>query len=121
MQRLAAQVEEAVLEPPLLVHRLVLVGREGRAIGSLGVDPRDRHLDLEQRVAIKLMLPSGGDNSDAAARFLRDPRNSNSGEPALSAVRVLAARQNLAPLIGYAAWLPSSDAPGWLGTTRSVL
>ncbi len=56
-----------------------------------------------------------------AARFLRDPRNSNSGEPALSAVRLLAIQQDLAPLVGYAAWLPSSDAPGWLTSSSDVL
>jgi len=56
-----------------------------------------------------------------AARFLRDPRNSNSGEPALSAVRLLANHRNLAPLVGYAAWLPSSDAPGWLTSSSEVL
>lgn len=41
-----------------------------------------------------------------AARYLRDPLNSNSGEPALSAVRLLAAQQQLAPLFGYVAFPP---------------
>ncbi|MEJ7902443.1 MAG: hypothetical protein WKF63_11400, partial [Thermomicrobiales bacterium] len=47
-----------------------------------------------------------------AARFLRDPHNSNSGEPALSAVRLLAAQGQLTPLFGYAAFPPTSgDTP----------
>lgn len=49
-----------------------------------------------------------------AARFLRDPLNSNSGEPALSAVRLLAAQRQLAPLFGYVAFPPGSgDLPAW--------
>lgn len=49
-----------------------------------------------------------------AVRFLRDPLNSNSGEPALSAVRLLAAQQQLAPLFGYAAFPPTAgDLPEW--------
>lgn len=49
-----------------------------------------------------------------AARFLRDPLNSNSGEPALSAVRLLANQQQLAPLFGYVAFPPTSgDVPDW--------
>ena len=43
-------------------------------LGGMGMVVAAIHLDLEQRVAIKLMLPSGGDNSDAAARFLREAR-----------------------------------------------
>lgn len=39
-----------------------------------------------------------------AARFLTDPRNSNSGEPALSAIRLLAAQQNLGPVLSVASW-----------------
>ncbi len=39
-----------------------------------------------------------------AARFLRDPENGNSGEPALSAIKVLVAQQNLAPVFAYASW-----------------
>ena len=39
-----------------------------------------------------------------AARFLHDPRNSNSGEPALTSIRLLAAQQATAALIAYAAW-----------------
>jgi hypothetical protein len=39
-----------------------------------------------------------------AARFLRDPLNSNSGEPALSSIRLLAAQQQLAPIFAVAAW-----------------
>ncbi len=39
-----------------------------------------------------------------AARFLQDPQNGNSGEPALSAVRLLVAQQQLAPVFAYAAW-----------------
>ncbi len=49
-----------------------------------------------------------------AVRFLRDPLNSNSGEPALSAVRLLAAQQQLAPLFGYVAFPPTAgDVPDW--------
>ncbi|MEJ7600868.1 MAG: serine/threonine-protein kinase [Kofleriaceae bacterium] len=43
-------------------------------LGGMGMVVAAIHLDLEQRVAIKMMLPSGGDNSDAAARFLREAR-----------------------------------------------
>ncbi len=39
-----------------------------------------------------------------AARFLTDPRNSNAGEPALSAIRLLAAQQNLGPVLSVASW-----------------
>lgn len=39
-----------------------------------------------------------------AARFLYDPENGNSGEPALSGLRVLVAQQSLAPVFAYAAW-----------------
>lgn len=39
-----------------------------------------------------------------AARFLTDPLNSNSGEPALSAVRLLAAHQELPSLVSVASW-----------------
>lgn len=56
-----------------------------------------------------------------AARFLRDPHNSNSGEPALSAVRLLAAQGQLPPLFGYAAFPPSpGDSPAWLQGTSEV-
>ena len=39
-----------------------------------------------------------------AARFLHDPQNSNSGEPALTAIRLLAAQLQVATLFGFAAW-----------------
>src|SRR5680860_964633 len=39
-----------------------------------------------------------------AARFLHDPQNSNSGEPALTAIRLLAAQQQVATLFGFAVW-----------------
>lgn len=39
-----------------------------------------------------------------AARFLTDPLNSFSGEPATTAIRVLAAQQNLAPIFGLVSW-----------------
>ena len=39
-----------------------------------------------------------------AARFLTDPQNSFSGEPATTAIRVLAAQQNLAPIFGLVSW-----------------
>ncbi|MDQ3541291.1 MAG: hypothetical protein M3440_11425, partial [Chloroflexota bacterium] len=39
-----------------------------------------------------------------AARFLTDPLNSNSGEPALSAVRLLAAQRELPSLVSVASW-----------------
>jgi len=56
-----------------------------------------------------------------AARFLRDPHNSNSGEPALSAVRLLAAQGQLTPLFGYAAFPPTSgDTPAWLQGTSDI-
>lgn len=56
-----------------------------------------------------------------AARFLRDPHNSNSGEPALSAVRLLAAQGQLAPLFGYAAFPPTSgETPAWLQGTSEI-
>lgn len=48
-----------------------------------------------------------------AARFLTDPQNGNSGEPALSAIRVLAAQQNLPPIFAFAFWHQgSSDLVG---------
>jgi len=57
-----------------------------------------------------------------AARFLRDPDNSNSGEPALSAVRLLAAQQQLVPLFGLAAWPGGgAAAPAWLTSSSEVL
>jgi hypothetical protein len=57
-----------------------------------------------------------------AARFLRDPDNSNSGEPALSAVRLLAAQQQLVPLFGLAAWPGGGSAsPAWLTSNSEVL
>jgi hypothetical protein len=43
-----------------------------------------------------------------AARFLTDPRNGNSGEPALTSLRILAAQQNLAPVFAFAAWRQGS-------------
>jgi len=56
-----------------------------------------------------------------AARFLRDPHNSNSGEPALSAVRLLAAQGQLAPLFGYAAFPPTpGEGPAWLQGTSEI-
>lgn len=39
-----------------------------------------------------------------SARFLTDPRNSFSGEPARTAIGLLAAQQNLAPIFGLASW-----------------
>lgn len=39
-----------------------------------------------------------------AARFLTDPENSLSGEPARTAIKVLAAQQNLAPIFGLVSW-----------------
>lgn len=39
-----------------------------------------------------------------AARFLTDPLNSFSGEPATTAIRVLAAQQNLAPIFALVSW-----------------
>ena len=39
-----------------------------------------------------------------AARFLNDPRNSFSGEPARTAIQTLVAQQNLAPIFGLASW-----------------
>lgn len=39
-----------------------------------------------------------------AARLLTDPLNSFSGEPASTAIRVLAAQQNLAPVFGLVSW-----------------
>lgn len=39
-----------------------------------------------------------------AARFLTDPLNSFSGEPASTAIRVLAAQQNLGPIFGLVSW-----------------
>lgn len=39
-----------------------------------------------------------------SARFLTDPRNSFSGEPARTAIQLLAAQQNLAPIFGLASW-----------------
>lgn len=39
-----------------------------------------------------------------AARFLTDPQNSFSGEPAATAIRVLVAQQNLAPVFGLVSW-----------------
>lgn len=39
-----------------------------------------------------------------AARFLTDPSNSNSGEPALSSVRLLAAQRELPSLVSIASW-----------------
>jgi hypothetical protein len=48
-----------------------------------------------------------------AARFLTDPQNGNSGEPALSALRILAAQQNLPPVFAFAIWRQgSSDLNG---------
>lgn len=39
-----------------------------------------------------------------AARFLTDPDNSFSGEPARTAIKVLAAQQQLAPIFGLVSW-----------------
>lgn len=39
-----------------------------------------------------------------AARFLTDPQTSFSGEPAFTAIRVLAAQQDLAPIFGVVSW-----------------
>lgn len=39
-----------------------------------------------------------------AARFLTDPLTSFSGEPAFTAIRVLAAQQDLAPIFGMVSW-----------------
>lgn len=39
-----------------------------------------------------------------AARLLTDPKNSLSGEPARTAIRVLAAQQELAPIFGLVSW-----------------
>ncbi len=43
-----------------------------------------------------------------AARFLTDPQNGNSGEPAITALRILAAQQNLAPVFAFASWRQGS-------------
>lgn len=43
-----------------------------------------------------------------AARFLTDPENGNSGEPALTSLRILAAQQNLAPIFAFAYWRQGS-------------
>lgn len=43
-----------------------------------------------------------------AARFLTDPENGNSGEPALTALRILAAQQNRAPIFAFASWRQGS-------------
>ena len=43
-------------------------------IGGMGMVVAATHLDLEQRVAIKFMLPSAAENPDTVARFLREAR-----------------------------------------------
>jgi hypothetical protein len=55
-----------------------------------------------------------------AARFLNDPRNSNSGEPALTAIRLLAAQQDVATLFGFAAW-PNAGAQETAEALRSLV
>jgi len=55
-----------------------------------------------------------------AARFLHDPQNSNSGEPALTAIRLLAAQQNVATLFGFAAW-PNAGAELIAETLRNLV
>ncbi|HKO49854.1 MAG TPA: protein kinase [Polyangiaceae bacterium] len=42
--------------------------------GGMGIVAAAYHLQLEQRVAIKLMLPHAMDNPEAVARFLREAR-----------------------------------------------
>jgi serine/threonine protein kinase len=43
-------------------------------IGGMGMVVAAIHLDLDQRVAIKAMLPAAAENPDTAARFLREAR-----------------------------------------------
>jgi eukaryotic-like serine/threonine-protein kinase len=43
-------------------------------IGGMGVVVQATHVQLEERVAIKFMLPQAAQNADIAGRFLREAR-----------------------------------------------
>jgi serine/threonine-protein kinase len=43
-------------------------------IGGMGMVVAATHLEIDQRVAIKFMLPSSADSAESAARFLREAR-----------------------------------------------
>jgi hypothetical protein len=90
------------LRPTVHVDDLPIL-REGlvsyQAVGMYDVT-------AELRVAALVTLNDLDPNLAAlyAARFLHDPRNSNSGEPALTSIRLLAAQQVTPALFAYAAW-----------------
>src|ERR1700734_208549 len=44
------------------------------AVGGMGVVVAAHHLDLDERVAIKFLLPSALANAEAVARFYREAR-----------------------------------------------
>jgi serine/threonine-protein kinase len=64
---------DLTLEPGTVLAGKYRIERElGR--GGMGVVAAAHHLHLEQRVALKLMLPHAVMNSEAVARFLREAR-----------------------------------------------
>jgi len=88
---------------PIVHHDDLPILREGlvsyQAVGMYDVT-------AELRVAALVTLNDLDPDLAAlyAARFLHDPRNSNSGEPALTSIRLLGAQQVAPALYAYAAW-----------------
>ncbi len=72
-------VNEEVGQLPAAVREGEIVGGKYRiervvGAGAMGVVVAARHLLLEERVAIKFLLPSALDSRDAVARFMREAR-----------------------------------------------
>lgn len=64
----------AVLSPGSVINGKYRVDRP-LGVGGMGVVLAARHLDLNQAVAIKVLLPSAATNAEATTRFLREGRS----------------------------------------------
>jgi len=101
------------LQPIVHPDDLPILNRALRSYQMLGL----YELCAELRTAALLTLNDLDPDLAAlyAARFLTDPLNSNSGEPALSAIRLLAAQQNLGPVLSVASWKTVASFSGGNG------
>lgn len=62
-----------MVHPGEVVAEKYRVERE-MAVGGMGVVVEATHLELDQRVALKFMLPDAAENASAVARFVREAR-----------------------------------------------
>lgn len=90
------------LQPTLQPDDLPLLQRALTSYQMVGIYEVCAELRAAALVAVNDLDP--GFAALFGARFLTDPRNSFSGEPARTAIQLLAAQQNLAPIFGLASW-----------------